>query len=304
MLHRVTLTGADDSITPATLAALSARFPWVEWGILVSESHQGGSPRFPSQTWRSALLLVAEDFQRVNPFHLSIHVCGRWVRQICAGNWEPFLEGVGALALQAERIQLNFHNYQHLLGENFIPSARDVTERYGWQIIFQQDGLNDALVTRARNGGVDAVPLYDRSGGAGVLPDEWPAATGGTYTGYAGGLGPRNLQEQLPRIEHASRGQRYWIDMETLIRTQETQFDLGLCGSVLEQCEPWVLRGESIRLLREASQTISENSHARGGVPNVGESRLLRDIAEQINRLSGASGLLYPQTPEENPCHA
>jgi hypothetical protein len=46
MLERVTITGADDSTSIDEMLALSRRFPFVEWGILVSKRHEG-SYRFP-----------------------------------------------------------------------------------------------------------------------------------------------------------------------------------------------------------------------------------------------------------------
>lgn len=52
MLRRVTLTGADDTVSPHELAALSARYPFVEWGILVSRCPpEHGRHRFPSLPW-------------------------------------------------------------------------------------------------------------------------------------------------------------------------------------------------------------------------------------------------------------
>ena len=47
-LHTVTITGTDDSTNMADLVALSREFPFVEWAILVSESHEGGF-RFPTR---------------------------------------------------------------------------------------------------------------------------------------------------------------------------------------------------------------------------------------------------------------
>src|SRR6185503_2749693 len=109
-LDRVTITGADDSIDPKTLVRLSRRFPFVEWGILLSESSfPRGSVRFPSRAWVETLL--ATDGSSL--LQLSGHLCGAWVRSACLGDhafgrdWPD----VGRVAFN--RIQFNFHAITH-----------------------------------------------------------------------------------------------------------------------------------------------------------------------------------------------
>lgn len=236
-LDRVTMTGADDSIDPLRLAALSEQFPFVEWGILLSQSSRG-KPRFPSLEWLAKLYGVFLDHPHML---LSFHVCGRWVREICAGNWTPLFTNTGKILDFGKRVQLNFHSYAHLLKPAFVPNAITRCREQGWQVIFQCDGVNDCLVSDAYNDGLDAVPLYDKSGGAGVVPDSWPKAMAGTYSGYAGGLGPDNLHSELTAISAAAHGERFWVDMETKIRTLSgRQFDLAAVHACLDIAAPHV----------------------------------------------------------------
>ena len=37
-LTGVTITGADDNVDPGVLADISAEYPWVEWGLLISKA--------------------------------------------------------------------------------------------------------------------------------------------------------------------------------------------------------------------------------------------------------------------------
>lgn len=231
MLDRVTLTGADDSTDPSELGLLSEEFPFVEWGILLSES-QTGRPRFPSLEWLSRLCDACSDHPSMV---LSFHVCGRWVREICAGNWSPLFVNTGPILDVGKRVQLNFHAHTHLLTESFVPRAKERCEEHGWQVIFQCDGVNDHLVSNAYDDGLDAVPLYDKSGGAGIVPDAWPGAMKGIYSGYAGGLGPDNLAAELQAIASAANGERFWVDMETKVRSPDDRlFDLDACRKCLE----------------------------------------------------------------------
>jgi hypothetical protein len=62
-LKCVTLTGADDSILPEDLVALSRDFPFVEFGILFCRTFQGRRPGFPSEDWLRRLIKVTEQGQ-------------------------------------------------------------------------------------------------------------------------------------------------------------------------------------------------------------------------------------------------
>lgn len=239
MLDRITITGADDSVMPADLVALSQRFPAVEWGILVSQSREG-SPRYPSSDWIRRL----QGLRNRPP--MSLHLCGRYVRALLIGEVmfpHSLLEGF-------DRVQLNFHAE----GADFQPTPlgqalRTLGRR---QFIFQIDGAsgNKHFESVLNHDGVplDVVPLFDVSGGAGVLPDHWPRSVYGTggragrmlYHGYAGGLGPHNLVEQLPAIA-TSAGCRHWVDMETHVRSADDQrFDLGKVEQALRICDGFI----------------------------------------------------------------
>jgi hypothetical protein len=58
-------------------------------------------------------------------------------------------------------------------------------------------------------------------------------------TGYAGGLGPDNLAEELRRIEEVAGDAEVWIDMETNVRTAE-RFDLDKVRRCYDLARPWL----------------------------------------------------------------
>lgn len=238
ILDRVTLTGADDSIHPYRLQDLSAKFPFVEWGILVSHTvWKTGQAynRFPSRAWFENL----QDSQNSAKINLSLHICGTWVRKILIGyNQVPpeLFDGF-------QRVQLNFH------GENAkidFEKLKTLIQVSGRQHIFQIDhNKGHSHYTGVLKAGdaaaVDVVPLFDVSGGAGILPKSWPKPITTTYQGYAGGLGPQNLEVELPKILEAGSGARIWIDMETHVRShQDRQFDLDKVEEVLEYAKPYI----------------------------------------------------------------
>lgn len=230
-LDRVTITGADDSVDPQAIADLHDEFPFVEFGLLFSRKHQGG-PRFPSRGWVDRLLSLDGRARR-----LSAHLCGQYVRDIAGGYWTWFSD-FKAAAPFFDRIQLNFHGDVHQITGLVMPMP--------WQYILQVDGVNDAWIRTLCQPYFDGrntfVPLFDTSGGAGVLPKAWPSAWTGVYCGYAGGLGPDNVVEQVMKIgELGDVNCAFWVDMERRVRSEDDRmFDLTKVRSVLLAVKPYV----------------------------------------------------------------
>ncbi len=103
------------------------------------------------------------------------------------------------------------------------------------------DGANEKIFYSLESRwGIQAFPLFDLSGGIGLLPKEWPEQQPNQYCGYAGGLSPDNLQKEMERISEVATG-LIWIDAETLLRSEnDTVFNLGKVRRFLEAAKPWV----------------------------------------------------------------
>jgi hypothetical protein len=241
LIDRVTLTGADDSTDPRELLALSREFPFVEWGILFSRRRERGSAgRFPSWDWIERLNEVALSAPDMK---LALHLCSG-LSSLLAGNCSATIwDACGVY----QRVQLNFHGDRSLI-DNYNSTAfrKALIDLSSKQYIFQIDGawgskfFSDVLAANDFDvQQVDAVSLFDLSHGAGVLPDAWPKAKAGAYHGYAGGLGPHNLREQLPKIQDAAGDCRAWVDMETHVRTSLC-FDLDKVRKCLEIAAPFI----------------------------------------------------------------
>lgn len=263
MIDRVTITGADDSISPDDLIPLTREFPFVEWGILASHNNTygqsyrrgGGCNRYPSPKWISDLQALAETSGELP--NLSLHINGNWVRQLLLGSFIVPPELLHCFG----RVQLNFHAEKTPCNPPAFADA--LAKLAGKYLIFQLDGANGNAHLDAANGLEvgNCYGLFDVSGGAGILPHAWPepiymdvqpgesgmGVEQWGYHGYAGGLGPENLAEQIPLIlkaaagtEHTHEG-RIWIDMETRVRTNEDrQFDLFKVRRCLEIASQYV----------------------------------------------------------------
>jgi hypothetical protein len=233
ILDRVTITGADDSIQPQDIIALTKEFPFVEWGILLSK-HSEGKPRFPTYEWLCELLKSLYEHTQI-----SGHICGRWVRDICKGDW-TIAEDRSPIINYFRRFQLNFRPYLHKIKdvEAFIAGFQAVPKCE--QFIFQLNDINNELLRTVKDNGVNAAPFFDLSGGIGVLPESWPKQLQGLYCGYAGGLSPDNLTEQLELISSSVEAGPIWIDVESHVRTDE-RFDLDKVVKFIKLAEPWVV---------------------------------------------------------------
>lgn len=234
ILKTVTVTGADDKTNCQDLVDIQKDFPFVEFGILMSKLSEG-RVRFPTRSW-------IERMMKYDLPQLSGHLCGRWVRDLLEGEG-TFWDDMSSVASNFHRIQLNFHALHHQVNswEKVFQIMKDRGSNMCQEpeFIFQLDGVNDKLCSEAINAGLNVSPFFDISGGAGILVEDWPRMEG--WCGYAGGLSPSNLKEQLRKISQVTEGP-IWIDAETRLRTRNrTLFDIETVRRFLEEASDWVV---------------------------------------------------------------
>lgn len=241
-IKAVAVTGADDSIRPEELVSIEADFPFVEFGILLSKKQQG-IKRFPSRDWLEELYLL----WRNKKLTLSGHLCGKWVRDLCLGGPSFFME-MGYIERMFQRLQLNFHAERHTVdAEKLSKSLKQWA--INRPIIFQMDGVNQDIFYSMYGSmyggwGIYVYPLYDLSGGAGLLPDERPVQAGSMYRGYVSEFPPRSFEKQLEKISTLTSG-LIWIDMGKALRSRNNRlFDLEKVRQFLKIAEPWTLSAE------------------------------------------------------------
>lgn len=233
----VTLTGADDNTDILAMSVLSEQYPYVEWGILLSNSKSGNS-RYPSLNWVRRLAS-----NKTAGMNCACHLCGSWARDVLQSSFS-FMNNDFAEIL-FNRIQLNFGsqlgsilaNQAFWNGINWVDPGKSILLGGHWtdRHRFWSDKLHLYSVC----------PLFDMSGGKGKSPDLWlkpfeqPSGQP-LFCGYAGGLGPENIVAELARIETVVGDAEIWIDMETKLRSED-KFDLGRCEEILKAVKPWIV---------------------------------------------------------------
>lgn len=256
MLTKVTVTGADFSTKPSELVDVAAIYPFVEFGILWNGSPYS-SPRFPSMDWMLELL----DLQPKHNLKLSLHLCG----QSCC----DFLNGVflgmpEPLGVRWKCCQINTYGMPHIFDVHRLrETVRKITSN-GQQVIFQYDKVNTDIQMSCvghhvydeyESGDFSIVSLFDLSHGRGVLPEKWEhpllktkiswvPVPFSSFTGFAGGLSPENVAQQIEKILEVAGETPFWIDAETHLRTDDLQqFDLTKVLHFLEAAKPYVKEG-------------------------------------------------------------
>ena len=206
-MPHITVTGIDEHLAAADIYSLLDE--GAEVGVLYSYSHDGRN-RYPTQEW------IVEVASRCGKGQLAIHVCGKRARgQLLRGH---------VMFRMFSRIQVNgvVSGPELELLCNIYDESEIITQRFhDWN-----EWLDDSKI------GNHAI-LMDSSGGCGNCPDMRWAPNTDQKVGFAGGLGPHNLREELPKIKRIATGD-WWIDMESGVRTKDW-FDMDKAFEAIRQ---------------------------------------------------------------------
>lgn len=221
MLNRVTFTGVDDRTNVNDLVDLTKRFPFVEFGVLISKGNTNKNVvnRYPNATIFKKL--------KNKGLNLSCHLCGSVARNIVKkDDWNEFFDLLGKDYEIFNRFQLNvsgvkgFSRDIHFIEDkDFIIQLKEDMSLYD----FYKDLPN-------------VYGFQDNSGGVGRFEDNWLDSD--RYFGYAGGLNIDNV-ESVIRDLYVVNNADFWIDMETSVRTFDW-FDTNKCEQILKICEAYV----------------------------------------------------------------
>jgi hypothetical protein len=226
------LTGADDGVPVRTLRDISSTHPFVEWAILYYPEREG-SPRNPTPAWR-------EQFLSDVPGRTAAHLCGEQV-------FEELLSPQLAKARIDDlrrfgRVQLNINARKQVFEDPKVLKVYQTLLEEGLTLIVQYHENSKSLIEQfVASCGQEELSrihvLFDNSRGKGMRPEGWlgplRVANRVLVCGYAGGLGPDVMEQELPRIRQAAAEAPYWVDMESGLRTNNA-FDVPKAVKVLD----------------------------------------------------------------------
>lgn len=207
----ITLTGADQRTKVDDLVRLADM--GAEIGILYTWSPDGRN-RYPSLSW---IIETAEALCGRS----AIHICGQRARAEVIYSY-PGSAGIGFALECVRRFQVN--------GKLSPLNVRTICHSFPDHVVITQDAAYNRVL-RDMDCPNHAL-LVDASGGRGLLPQHWTRPATTKSVGFAGGLGPETLRDELPKIAQAAQGD-WWIDMEGRLRDEDDWFDIERARSAL-----------------------------------------------------------------------
>ena len=236
MITQVTFTGVDERTDVQRLAEIQSKYPFAEFGILVSKSRQGKENRYPD-------LSILEKLAPLG-LKLSCHVCGKLARDIimAAGSgkrtgftsFDDLYAYLNGNLEMFHRIQLNISGMKEMPATLLLRTTPFIDE-----VIFQQVPGAPKFPAKVDCESQTSI-LYDGSGGEGK-ETEFVVKRTLTRTGYAGGLNADNIVERTAGLlgKRFLCNNRHWVDMESGVRTDDW-FDLNKVEEVLRRIRPYV----------------------------------------------------------------
>lgn len=245
-LRALGFCGADDSVSPKLLGVICQSYPLVEFGVLFRPDKEG-QPRYATASWVERLGEVAS--RSNGRMKLAAHLCGGRVNEVLRGD-DAFISTLPALGFR--RVQINATAVNGVdtssLATAVPPVAALMARHPEFEFILQKNDETEPLWRGLLEGGGEnmgaagrlpsnVTMLVDESKGTGVLASSWPSPPEGYDIGYAGGIGPANIQMVLRDVTTAAQGRKVWIDMESSLRSTKNGddvFDIDKCYQCIE----------------------------------------------------------------------
>lgn len=225
-LSFVTITGIDEKTELSRVKDLSEQYPFAEFGVLMSYDWSYNGPRFPSPS-------ICDMLANLEIKNLSAHLCGQLAIDVAYGH----IDKVDAPSFNCfdifKRCQLNLRANGMFDTLRLVKPFKNLDE-----VIVQMH--TPEMFERFLKGELPAGVSYllDASGGRGIDTPIEVVTSPGVHVGYAGGISPDNVEKKLRTLLEYDSDERFWIDMETRVRTEDEWLDLDKVERVLEICDP------------------------------------------------------------------
>ncbi len=222
---KCTFTGLDEFTNLNELEEVTKKYPFVEWGILLSTSDNKSFTDFRYPSVDFLLEKVPKIFEITKKYNssLALHVCGKETKLLLEGSE---ISVARKLINSVNRVQINFAYKEKQVQE--LSSLCSLYENVNF--ITQHNIKNNDLYLKIKNKNHQI--LFDTSGGRGIETEIWLEQLPEKKCGYAGGLGLDNIQVQLDHITKVGID-NFWIDMEGKIRV-DGKLSLNICEEILK----------------------------------------------------------------------
>ena len=185
-----------------------------EFGVQCSPRKAGRqTPRFD---WLKELLYKLNEQKIQNK--IALHLNEGFVISFCDGKVPDEISDLLNIGKSVGRLQLNFKIGRETFISGNIPNIKtlkktiEMLEKH--PIILSASQPNLPFIYKAHHQGIKFDVLFDDSFGEGITPNvRRPPLFEDAFQGYAGGLSPENVSEELGKIEQLTKGSVF-IDAE------------------------------------------------------------------------------------------
>lgn len=241
-LRYITCSDPREHLAVADVIRLLKMSPLVEIGIQASSSTM--SQLKPRKLWFDVLMFHVVNNSR--PLNIALHINYDWCDDLCSGKIPYELDGWlkmqrrgnGGPAIR--RWQLNIGDRTKKFDSGAI--ARLIRSHPEQEFILPYNEMVKDRVDLLYKTGAKFSLLYDASYGYGKSPERWNAPVYNTHPmGYAGGLSPENVSENLDKISENLPSNYYtWIDAEgRLMKPGTRQFDIERARQYVQNALAW-----------------------------------------------------------------
>lgn len=238
-LEHVTFTGLDEHTDLNRLEDIQGKYPYAEFGVLMSYNWSKNGNRYPKLD-----PFLYELYAR--GLNLSAHICGQMARDVAAGKMDEIYKEMCYMSPLFNRCQLNIRVPDNVFN---LRSMRPFTIQLK-EVILQMKSLDELKWWETEILGGGNMPgisyLIDGSGGKGIDTKLEIYPYSDITVGYAGGFNPSNVEEKLRKIYDSGNTGKFWIDMESGVRTDDDWFDLDKVEEVLKICDPIIKENVTI----------------------------------------------------------
>ena len=190
------------------------QYKTAEFGVQCSPKKAGyDTPRFD---WLKELLSLLNKQQIEN--RVALHLNEGFVVSFCNGKLPDEISDLLTIGNTVGRLQLNFKIGREFFDSGNIPDIKTLNQTMKivepHAIILSASQPNLPFIRKAHHYGMKFDVLFDDSFGEGIAPDTRKAPLfDDVFQGYAGGLSPENIAEELIKIKKVAQG-AVFIDAE------------------------------------------------------------------------------------------
>lgn len=242
-LRYITCSDPREDISVQSILNFASKYPMSELGI---QAHYGPmSQNHGRNIWFNKIIDLSKDM--ITPPNLALHVNYLWCDYMCEGIIpEELSKWIYATNIHTgqpviKRIQLNIGDSTFTF--NTPKLANLIKDHSKQEFIFPYNEHNAPKIEKLKETGAKFSLLFDGSYGAGISPDKWNKPVYEDIpNGYAGGLGPDNVSENLDKInEILPNDYVTWIDAEGRLRDKSTthSFTLELAEKYIQNAIKW-----------------------------------------------------------------